>query len=95
MVAAGYEYCQHCEREHWKPRAVLVGGIELCTHSESYRHECEVRWALRLPDKARKPKISKRDYLQMVEDKRGADGRLRLRTEMVRRWEDGQAKKAK
>lgn len=89
MVAAGYEYCQHCDRAHWKPRTVLVDGNQVCTHSEAYRHDCEARWALRLPDKARKPKITKLEYLGLVEQQRGYEERVRLRNEMLRRHKSG------
>jgi hypothetical protein len=39
-----------------------------------------------LPDKARKPRITKRDYLITVEEKRGIEARLQLRAEMIRRY---------
>lgn len=64
----------------------MVNGVETCTYSEAWRHECEVRWALRLPDKARKPRITKLDYLNKVEDQRGTEARTKLRNEMVRRY---------
>jgi hypothetical protein len=51
-----------------------------------------VRWALRLPDKARKPRISKLDYLNGVEQQRGTEERTKLRNEMVRRYTGGKAK---
>lgn len=68
---------------------MLVDGVELCTHSEAWRRECEVRWAMRLPDKVRKPKVSKLDYLGLVEQQRGYDERMKLREEMVRRYKNG------
>lgn len=80
------EYCPICNRSHWQPRTVELDGKQVCTHSEEWRRECEVRWAMRLPDKARKPRISKLDYLQMVEKERGHPERVRLREEMVRRY---------
>jgi hypothetical protein len=93
MVAAGYEHCQHCDRPHWKPRTVLVDGVELCTHSEAWRFECEVRWALKLPDKARKPKVTKMQYLLSVEERRGIEGKTKLRNEMLRRYKNAKSKK--
>ncbi len=63
--------------------------MQVCTHSEAWRHECEVRWALRLPDKARKPRITKRDYLDGIEKERGTEARTKLRNEMVRRYKNG------
>ncbi len=65
----------------------MVDGVDVCTHSEEWRHECEVRFALKLPDKARKPRITKRDYLRMVEEKRGPEARLKLRAEMIKRYQ--------
>jgi hypothetical protein len=80
------EYCPICNRSHWKPQTVDLNGVQVCTHSEAWRHECEVRWALRLPDKARKPRISKLDYLNGIEKERGTEARTKLRNEMVRRY---------
>lgn len=80
------KYCPECNREHWEPRTVEVAGQLVCTHSEAWRHECEVRWALRLPDKARKPRITKLDYLNGVEKERGSEARFKLREDMIRRY---------
>lgn len=65
---------------------MIVEGVELCTHSEAWRFECEVRWALKLPDKARPPQITKRDYLNGVEKKRGSEARFKLREAMIKRY---------
>jgi hypothetical protein len=46
-----------------------------------------------LPDKARKPRITKLDYLNMVEKERGTEARFKLRNEMVRRYKNGTTKK--
>lgn len=78
--------CPHCERPHPPAKTVTVDGKELCTYSEAWRFECEVRWALKLPDKARKPRITKLDYLNKVEDQRGTEERTKLRNEMIRRY---------
>jgi len=80
-------HCPKCNRSHWKPATVEVNGEVVCTHSEAWRFECEVRWALGLPNKARKPKKSKLDYLNLVEKERGAEARFRLREEMVKRYQ--------
>jgi len=61
------------------------------TWSEEWRHECEVRFALSLPDKSdgrRKgwKAISKREYLGRVREKRGQAGYDRLRKAMVEQW---------
>jgi hypothetical protein len=71
---------------HWEPRIVVVDEKELCTHSKAWQAECEIRYAMLLPDKARKPRITKRDYLITVEEKRGTEARLQLRAEMIRRY---------
>lgn len=78
--------CPHCERPHPPAATVMVDGVELCTYSEAWRFECEVRWALKLPDKARKPRITKLDYLNGVEQQRGTEARTKLRNEMARRY---------
>lgn len=80
------EHCPICNREHWAPKVVEVDGVQLCTYSEAWRHECEVRYALRLPDKARKPRISKLDYLNGVEKERGSEARYKLRNDMIGRY---------
>lgn len=74
---------------------MLVDGNQVCTHSEVYRLDCEARWALKLPDKARKPKITKLQYLDSVEQQRGRDERQRLRDEMLRRYKSGKTTEAK
>lgn len=79
-------FCEQCSRVHWEPKTVVVDGKELCTHSKAWQVECEIRYALMLPDKARKPRITKRDYLNTVEEKRGTEARLQLRAEMIRRY---------
>ncbi len=79
-------FCEQCGRVHWEPRIVVVDGKELCTHSKAWQAECEIRYAMLLPDKARKPRITKRDYLNTVEEKRGTEARLQLRAEMIRRY---------
>ena len=80
------KYCPECNREHWEPRTVELAGQLVCTHSEAWRHECEVRWTLKLPDKARKPRITKLDYLNGVEKERGSEARFKLREDMIRRY---------
>lgn len=78
--------CPLCGRQHPAGEIRMVDGRELCTWSEEWRHECEVRWALKLPDKARKPRITKLDYLNGVEQQRGTEARTKLRNEMVKRY---------
>lgn len=61
------------------------------TYSESWRHECEARFALTLPDKSDGRKkgwkgISKREYLARVREKRGQLAHDALRQEMKRQW---------
>lgn len=43
---------------------------------------------MRLPDKARKPRISKLDYLNGIEKERGTEARAKLRNEMLRRYKN-------
>ena len=63
-----------------------MDGKETCTYSEAWRHECEIQYALKLPDKARKPKVTKLDYLVLVEKERGEPARKQLRQAMVSRY---------
>lgn len=81
-------FCPICNSVHWPSRTVIVDGVEVCTYSEAWRFECEVRWAMRLPDKARKPRISKLDYLNGIEKERGTEARAKLRNEMLRRYKN-------
>ena len=67
-------------------KMVTVDGKETCTYSEAWRHECEIQYALKLPDKARKPKVTKLDYLVLVEKERGEPARKQLRQAMVSRY---------
>lgn len=78
--------CPLCDRSHPPGQIRKVGERELCTYSEEWRFECEVRYALSLPDKARKPRITKLDYLMGVEQQRGTAERTRLRNEMIKRY---------
>ena len=82
----GEQPCHLCGRSHKSSEPRLVNGRELCTYSEEWRFECEVRYALALPDKARKPRITKLDYLNGVEQQRGTAERTKLRNEMIRRY---------
>lgn len=81
--------CPLCGRYHPEAEVKVLDGREVCTWSEEWRHECEIRWALTLPDKARKPRITKLDYLNDVEKQRGTEARTKLRNEMVRRYKNG------
>jgi hypothetical protein len=61
------------------------------TWGEQWRHECEIRFALSLPDKADKRRkgfagVSKREYLNGVLAKRGQAAHDRLRQDMLKRW---------
>jgi len=47
---------------------------------------------LRLPDKARKPKVTKMQYLLSVEQQRGIEGKTKLRNEMLRRYKNAKTK---
>jgi len=81
--------CALCGRYHLPAGVVAVNGKQVCTYSEEWRAECELRYAMRLPDKARKPKITKLMYLDMVEKERGYPTRKAMRDEMVKRYMEG------
>ncbi len=78
--------CKLCSGHHLPAKVVTVDGKETCTYSEAWRHECEIQHAMRLPDKARKPKVTKLDYLVLVEKERGEPARKQLRSAMVARY---------
>ena len=80
--------CPLCGRYHLQAGVVMVGGREVCTYSDEWKAECEIRYAMRLPDKARKPKITKVMYLDMVENNRGYPARKAMRDEMVKRYRE-------
>jgi hypothetical protein len=48
---------------------------------------------MKLPDKARKPKVTKMQYLLSVEERRGIEGKTKLRNEMLRRYKNAKTKK--
>ena len=52
------------------------------TSSESYRHNCEVKWI------ATMPLAERRKYLMLVDDKRGLKARLRLQEGLERLWQE-------
>lgn len=53
------------------------------TYSESYRHECEVRWIAALPTTARR-----RAYLDAIEQRRGKPAADKLRADLLQLWRD-------
>ena len=81
--------CPLCGRSHLQSGVVTVNGKEVCTYSEEWRAECEIRYVMRLPDRARKPKVTKLMYLDMVEKERGYPTRQAMREEMVKRYREG------
>ncbi len=78
--------CPLCGRSHQAMGVVTLNGKEVCTYSEEWRAECELRTVMRFPDKARKPKVTKLMYLDMVEKERGYPTRKAMRDEMVKRY---------
>ena len=78
--------CAMCGRSHLQASVVTVNGKQVCTYSEEWRQECEIRTVMQFPDRARKPKVSKLMYLDMVEKERGYPTRKAMRDEMVKRY---------
>ena len=76
--------CPLCGRYHLPAGVVTVNGKQVCTYSEEWRQECEIRTVMRLPDRARKPKVTKLMYLD--EKERGYPTRIAMRDEMVKRY---------
>lgn len=52
------------------------------TYSEEHRNACEVRWLSNLPLQQR------RDYLQLVEDKRNRQAREKLEQGLIELWKN-------
>lgn len=78
--------CHGCGQTHQNATIkVLPDGRRVVMQSEEWRHHCEVQWAMRLPDKARK-RVTKREYIEMVRQARGDDAANRLRRDMVAAW---------
>lgn len=82
------EPCALCGRLHPAYGVVVVAGKEVCTYSDEWKAECEIRTVMRLPDKARKPKVTKLMYLDMIEKERGYPTRQAMREEMVKRYRE-------
>lgn len=51
-------------------------------NSEKHRHECEVRWIAKMPLQSR------RDYLQLVEQKRNKEARQKLEQGLIELWKN-------
>lgn len=51
-------------------------------NSEKHRHECEVRWIAKMPLQSR------RDYLQLVEQKRNKQAREQLEQGLIELWKN-------
>lgn len=78
--------CHACGKEHPGDKLVtLPDGSQASNYSEAYRSWCEAKWVMaRLPDKATKTKpLSKRAYLNGVEQTRGFEAMMALRRHML------------
>lgn len=79
--------CHGCGQVHANSKMMtLPSGKQVGLQSEEWRHHCEVMRVMRMPDKARKGKVSKREYLELVRERRGDDAANRLRRDMVIIW---------
>ena len=79
--------CHGCGQVHQNAMIkVLPDGRRVALHSDEWRHHCELLAVMRLPDKPRKNKMSKFEYLVLVRQKRGDDAADRLRRDMARLW---------
>lgn len=52
------------------------------THSEEYRHECEVRWI------ASQPLETRRKVLGLIGDARGVEVQKRIEAELIELWKN-------
>ena len=85
--------CHGCGQPHQNATIkVLPDGRRVVLQSEEWRHHCEVQWAMRLPDKARK-RTTKAEYLALVRQARGDEAANRLRRDMARLWREQNAGK--
>lgn len=50
------------------------------TYSEEHRHDCEVRWLAKMPLQKR------REYLQLVEQKRNKEARTKIEQGLLDIW---------
>lgn len=81
--------CHGCGHTHSNAKLkTLPDGRQAGLQSEDWRHECEIVWALRLPDKVgpRSKKWTKAMYLAEVRLKRGDEAADKLRRDLLKRW---------
>lgn len=85
--------CHACGRVHKGTRSVkLPDGTSVGSYSEGYRAYTEAKWVLdTLPvtvNRRRKktPQISRRDYIQGVQDKRGQAAANELAANVTKLW---------
>lgn len=71
--------CTRCEDGPWK---TLIDGRTVCHQCEDWRAECEARTVLQMPTLQRR-----RDYIALVERKRGEEAAKRLRRDIRALWE--------
>lgn len=89
MVANGE--LQAMEKQGDGSASNAVSACEIDKTSEQWRHECEIRFALSLPDRSDHRRkgwkgIGKKEYLERVREKRGQAAYERLRGDMVKAW---------
>lgn len=76
--------CHACGQTHkWARLVTLPDGREVGNYSEEYRLYCEAAWVLR----KKRTKRTRLEYLDVVQEKRGAAARVALREEMLRIWQ--------
>ena len=61
----------------------------LARRSETFRHQCEVRWLLRKIDSARDKKTAMYDYIELVRKARGDAAADRIVEDIRSQWGKG------
>jgi len=61
----------------------------LARRSETFRHQCEVRWLLRRIDAARDKKRASDEYIALVRKARGDDAADRILKDSRDQWSKG------
>lgn len=71
--------CTRCEDGPWK---TLIDGRTVCHQCEDWRAECEARVVVNMPTL-----MQRRQYLELVEKKRGTEAANQLKRDVRSLWE--------
>lgn len=80
--------CPDCDH----PRVTLIDGSQTCSWSQAWRHECEARAVLAMPDRLQRRQYLRGDVLgdrvikRGIRQVRGEEACLRLETTIKAIW---------